>query len=258
MEKRLRFNEDEANYDKYRPLYPTELFDDIIRYSGVDLRSRLIEIGIGTGQATSRFLELGCEVTGIELGDRLAAFVREKYKMYPNFKVINEDFLSYASRDCEKECDLIYSATAFHWLPEPECYEALKHLIRRGGTVALFWNHPFTCREGDESNAASNEVYKALRPSDKKQIEFSEQDTHQRITALKNAGFTDIECHLYKRVRRLCCEEYIGLLNTYSDHRALPAEVKDEFERQMIAAINSVGGFISIYDTLDLYLARLP
>ena len=35
MDLRLTFNEDEHNYDKYRPTYPEELFLDIINYSHI-------------------------------------------------------------------------------------------------------------------------------------------------------------------------------------------------------------------------------
>ncbi len=33
MDKRLTFNEDVENYDKWRPTYCKELFNDIIQYS---------------------------------------------------------------------------------------------------------------------------------------------------------------------------------------------------------------------------------
>ena len=46
------------------------------------------------------------------------------------------------------------------------------------------------------------------------------------------------------------------MLNTYSDHRALPRELKNAFERDMLDALRAVGGAIRIYDTQDLYLAR--
>jgi hypothetical protein len=53
-------------------------------------------------------------------------------------------------------------------------------------------------------------------------------------------------------------EEYIGLLNTYSDHSVLEPGLKKRFEEEMRGAINAVGGSINIYDTVVLYLARNP
>nr|WP_312576947.1 hypothetical protein [Sedimentibacter sp.] len=56
MDLRLKFNEDETNYDCFRPTYPDELFQDIIDYSSINGESNSLEIGIGTGQATKSIL----------------------------------------------------------------------------------------------------------------------------------------------------------------------------------------------------------
>lgn len=82
MELRETFNTSEENYDRYRPGYPEELFSDIFSYAGLKQGSFVIEIGTGTGQATLPFLKKGCKVTGIELGDRLSEYARQKFGAY--------------------------------------------------------------------------------------------------------------------------------------------------------------------------------
>lgn len=82
MDKRLSFNEDVENYDKWRPAYCDELFKDILAYSQVEKGKKVIEIGIGTGQATKSFLDKGCEVTAIELGKDLAEYSKVKFQEY--------------------------------------------------------------------------------------------------------------------------------------------------------------------------------
>lgn len=57
MERCLTFNENEYLYNKYRPTYPDEVFYEIFSYSNVDANCKLLEIGIGTGQATLPFLK---------------------------------------------------------------------------------------------------------------------------------------------------------------------------------------------------------
>ena len=59
-------------------------------------------------------------------------------------------------------------------------------------------------------------------------------------------------------MRKLSTDEYIHLLNTYSNHRALEPPLKEAFESEMRNALDEVGGFINIYDTVDLYLAQKP
>lgn len=121
MELRETFNEDAANYDRYRPTYPPELFRDIFAYSGIGRGSALVEIGVGTGQATKPFLEAGCEVCGVELGDKLSAFAAGKFRAYDNFTVHCGDFMEFPLEDAS--VDLVYAATAFHWLPQEAAYD---------------------------------------------------------------------------------------------------------------------------------------
>lgn len=254
MNKALLFNEDELNYDKYRPAYPKEVYDEIFSYALLHENSQLLEIGIGTGQATEPFLKAGCKVTAAEIGDKLSAFVGRKYRDYGNFQVINSDFMTGSFKP--SEYDLIYSATAFHWLPMPEKYEKAQGLLKPGGTLALFWNRPFVNRANDETNTASKSVYDKYRPSDKKQAEFNEKDCHKIANELKESGFVNVKSKLFHRIRVLSADEYICLINTYSDHRMLSADIRKHFETDMRNAINSVGGKINIYDTVDLYLAQ--
>ena len=67
MDLRKTFNTDEYNYDRSRPGYPKELFDDIFDYVNLSENCNVLEIGIGTGQATLPFLKQGCNVTAIQL-----------------------------------------------------------------------------------------------------------------------------------------------------------------------------------------------
>lgn len=253
MDLRYTFNEDEKNYDSVRPGYPAELFNDIISYSGADNSSECLEIGAGTGQATEPFLEKGCKVTAIDLGENLCSFVADKFRKYDKFSVINDDFMNYKSE--QYKYDLIFSATAFHWLPDT-AYEKVKTLLKTNGTFALFRNHPYPNRTDDESNLINREVYKKYRPESTVPKEFDEKDCKKIVEKLKNSGFRNIETKLYRRTRTLKSTDYIKLLNTYSDHIALPQEMKQRFDNEMKEKLDRIGGYINIYDTIDLYLAN--
>jgi 16S rRNA A1518/A1519 N6-dimethyltransferase RsmA/KsgA/DIM1 with predicted DNA glycosylase/AP lyase activity len=110
MDLRMKFNEDEANYDKWRPSYVPELYDEIIRYSGIDETKYALEIGIGTGQASLPFLQTKCKLTAIEIGEKLAECSRRKFASFSNFEVVNIDFQNFCADS--NTFDLIYSATA--------------------------------------------------------------------------------------------------------------------------------------------------
>ena len=71
-------------------------------------------------------------------------------------------------------------------------------------------------------------------------------------------GFVDIQYKLYHRVRTFTAAEYVQLVGTYSDHVALEEEKRKRFFAEIRQVIERLGGEISIYDTLDLQLARKP
>ena len=255
MDVRLKFNEDVLNYDKMRPTYVTDLYDDVIRYSNLNSNKKTLEIGIGTGQATQPFLNTGCTLMAIELGENMAKFTREKFSRFDNFNVINYDFETITLDN--NSYDLNYSATAFHWIPEKIGYPKVFDLLKSGGVIALFWNHP--AREEGDFETAIQKVYGKYQTSIKSLVhKFSEEKCLEITETIKKYGFIDVEYKLYHQTRSFDASQYMELLNTYSDHRAMQEEVRVTLEKELSDVINHFGGKIDIQDTIDLYLARKP
>jgi protein-L-isoaspartate O-methyltransferase len=195
-------------------------------------------------------------VTAIELGERLAEFSRRKYASFNNLEVVNTDFESFNGKS--NTYDLIYSATAFHWIPEEIGYKKVFDLLKKGGTLAVFWNHPFINRDDDLLHLEIRKIYNKYRPTDRKIVEFNKADCTRIEEVIKNNGFVNSHSKLFFQTRTLSAEEYVALLNTYSDHRALPENTKSGLEREIASAINDFGGKLHVYDTMDLYLAQKP
>ncbi|UNK16233.1 class I SAM-dependent methyltransferase [Paenibacillus sp. N3/727] len=254
MDKRLTFNEDVKNYEKWRPTYCDKLFKDIIEYSQIEQGKKAIEIGMGTGQATRSFLETGCELTAIELGKDLAEYSKLKFLEYKNFTVCNTAFEEFECPD--DSIDLIYSATAFHWIPEETGYSKVSKLLKTDGTLALFWNRPFVSRENDELHQNIQSIYQKYRPSSTKIVEHDTERYNYRKKTIQAYGFREIVFKLYHLTRRFTSTDYIALLNTYSDHRTMPSSTRVLFENEIREAILRFGDVLYVYDTIDLYLAR--
>lgn len=53
-------------------------------------------------------------------------------------------------------------------------------------------------------------------------------------------------------------EEYTALLGTYSDHIAIEEQKRRKFFSEIERAIHHSGGQITLFDTIDLELARKP
>lgn len=254
MDKRFTFNEDVKNYDKWRPTYCKELFNDIIQYSKLNQNKKAIEVGIGTGQATVPFLMTGCDVTAIELGKDLAEYSKEKFKEYKNFSVYNTSFEDFKCDD--NSFDILYSATAFHWIPEEIGYPKGLNILKDGGTLALFWNRPFVNREDDLLHQKIQSIYQKYRPSNDKFIENDTARYNKISKTIQSYGFRDLKVKLYHQARVFNSSSYISLLNTYSDNRSMPESTKQLLYNEIGNAILENGNVLNVYDTIDLYLAR--
>jgi len=251
MDKRFTFNEDVKNYDKWRPTYCKELFNDIIKYSELNQNQKAMEIGIGTGQATIPFLITGCDVTAIELGKDLAEYSKEKFKEYKNLNVLNSSFEDFKCND--NAFDIIYSATAFHWITESIGYPKVLRLLKENGTLALFWNKPFVAREDDLLHQKIQAIYQKYRPSKTNIIENDTARYKSISETIQLYGFRNLEVKLYHQTRIFCSSDYVFLLNTYSDHRSLSSSIKQLFYTDIENVIKENGNILKVYDTIDLY-----
>jgi ubiquinone/menaquinone biosynthesis C-methylase UbiE len=56
LERARTFNGVAAAYDTYRSGYPSELFSDLIAFAKLRPNNRVLEVGCGSGQATTGFV----------------------------------------------------------------------------------------------------------------------------------------------------------------------------------------------------------
>ena len=248
-----------SNYDKMRPGYVDELYQAIFNYTPIDENSNVAEVGSGSGQATLPVLKTGCKLTAVEYGENFSELLKNKFKDFPKFSVVTGKFEE-VSLD-EGVFDLVFSATAFHWVPEKEGYEKVYRMLKKGGAFARFANRPRNCKNepelGEEIQELYNEYYNKqhnIKSGTKKW--FTEEDAKAISLIPEKYGFTDIKYFLFHRERVFTASEYTKLLGTYSDHIAIEESIRKVFFSKIEDAINRHGGTITISDTLDLELAR--
>ncbi len=250
------FDTNAKTYEKLRPDYPSELYEDIFTQIQLNNTSNAVEVGIGGGQATLPILKTGCNLVAVEYGENLSELCREKFKDFPNFKVVTSKFEDYNSEN--ESCDLIYSASAFHWIPEEIGYAKVFEMLKSGGIFARFANHPFKDLSRPELWNEIQKIYSIYMPNSKSPDEYTEINAESRAKIAEKYGFVDISYKLYHRTRNFSASEYSKLLGTYSDHIALPDNICNEFHSKIEQAINNHGGTITIYDNIDLQIARKP
>ena len=70
-----------------------EVINEIIEESNISDEDLIIEIGPGLGTLTSKLLENAKKVIAIELDKKMIKILEERFKLYNNLEIINEDVL---------------------------------------------------------------------------------------------------------------------------------------------------------------------
>ena len=214
-------------YEKMRPEYVPALYEDLFQYKQLDASSHAIEVGIGGGEATLPILKTGCKVTAVEYGSNFAALCRHKFREFPAFSVVTSKFEDFTYEN--NSCDLIYSATAFHWVPEEIGYQKVFELLKSGGAFARFANHPYKDKGREALHQAIQKVYDIYMPNSSEGSEYDEQSAKKLAEIAEKYGFVDISYKLYHRTRTFNAAEYTALLGTYSDHMVIEEEKEKGF-----------------------------
>lgn len=250
------FDHAAMDYDQSRPAYVKEIYEDIFRYQPITPHSHVLEIGLGTGKASRPVLDTQCCFVGIEPGEQLANLARKRYQDYRNFTLFNQTLQEFSGSDTA--FDLIYAATAFHWIPERYGYSRVYDLLKPGGAFARFAYHAGTDKGREAMTAEIQEIYSKYLHLHEPPKEYGREDAKDLAETASRYGFCDTAYRLYSVTKDFTADEYMALLRTYPNHmKAEEADRKMLFEG-IHSAINNHGGIMTVYYTMDLELARKP
>ncbi|MFI0960776.1 class I SAM-dependent methyltransferase [Streptomyces sp. NPDC021080] len=140
------FNEVPELYDRVRPGYPDELFEDLGAITGMDERSSVLEVGCGTGQATRTLAALGCPVTAVEPGADMAALARRRLASFHDVEVETSTFEEWDDRG--RRFDVLVAASSWHWVDPSVAWQRAHDVLCPGGWTALL-GHVVVRRPGE-------------------------------------------------------------------------------------------------------------
>ena len=207
-------------YQGARPGYPAELYDDLIAAADLQAGARLLEVGPGTGQATLPLAERGFRITALELGPRLAVAARRRLTGYDRVRIVQHAFETWQPPDGEG-FDLVYAATAWHWVDPAVGYQLAWRWLRPGGHLAIWTaQHVLPDDDGDPFFRQIQDVYDEIGeglPSDRVFPQPGSLPTDQ--AAIEDSGlFTLVLAKEFIWTRSYTAEQYIALLDTFSSH----------------------------------------
>ena len=253
MEYRRLFDTIPELFDQYRPRYSAELFHELIKYAQIGPGKHVLELGPGTGQATDPILKTGCDYNAIELGEHLYRKMEEKYGSFPNFSIVNDDFITHDFKN--QKFDLIYSAATIQWIPEKIAFEKTFELLVPGGTLAMMLTN------GDyktPNEALYNEIQRGYDAYYKPVVPYSEMHEPFDYRHAVNYGFVCFEKREFHGKRVFNADQYVAYCHTHSDHMAIPEPDQSRLFETLHQAVKNAGDRIVFNDTYVLYLARKP
>ena len=263
-EHRIHFDEITENYEKVRWDYPDQIFSDIITYTGANSKIAL-EIGAGTGKATAPFLNARYNVTAVELGENMSMFLQNKFNDNNMFDVITATFEDVLLDN--SSYDLIYAASAFHWIDAQIGCPKVYRLLKPGGVFALIRNNVLPS-DGEalfeEIQEAYSKHYYSFYTSKERWVNYT-TDYLMSPAGIKHGfgfedmrsfGFNDIVIKLYDKTITYDADKFAALMDTMSDHRVLPEKNREALYAGIKNAINNHGGQYSQNSIFTLYMGR--
>lgn len=251
MEFRKVFDTIPEQFDKYRPRYCAELFAELIEYGEIGPGKTVLELGPGTGQATDPILSTGCDYHAIELGEHLAEMMERKYGRYPNFSIVNGDFINHDFGG--QKFDMIYSAATIQWIPEEIAFSKTFELLKPGGTLAMMLTR------GDyktPNEALYDKIQQVYSKYFKPETEYKHGGF--KYSNAPNYGYTGFERREYYGKREFTADEYVAFSGTHCDHIVISEPYKSELFDGLREAVLEAGDRIVFHDTFVLFLARKP
>jgi SAM-dependent methyltransferase len=228
---RLRATFDAAAglYQEARPDYPDALYAELARAAGTRPGDRLLEIGCATGKATLPLARRGLAITGLEPGPELAAAARRNLAAFPAVRVVPTDFETWAAAPGET-FDLVFAATAWHWIDPAAGFARAWELLVPGGHLAI-WHQGHVFPDGGDPiftqlQPVYDEIGAGAPPGQGRPRPGELPDGLS--PAIEASGLFDISSVAqFDWEVRYDAEGYLRLLDTFSNHIAMAPWQRD-------------------------------
>ncbi len=238
----LAFNDVPHIYTRVRPEYPPTFYDalfEMLPDRGAPIRA--IEVGAGTGQATGPLLARGAQVTAIEIGPRIAAYLEQRFSRQPNLTVITSAFED--APLTEGAWDLVLSATAYHWV-RPDARMTRPHaLLAPGGVLAIIDTLQVASDADRGYFKRSHPIYQKYWPQQQYQDSPDPDVEPPILEEMRASGlFEDVQVHRRRWDQVYSTDASLDLVESYSNTNELAPDARAHFLKDLRAFIETEPG----------------
>ncbi|MFF0718057.1 class I SAM-dependent methyltransferase [Micromonospora sp. NPDC003816] len=230
-------------YDTVRPGYPPEIAGEIVAYHGGTPAS-VVEIGAGTGKATTALARIGAPLTCIEPDPRMAALLAARH---PGVRLHVSTFDQWSPP--AGGVDVLACAMAWHWLDPATRNARARRALAPGGTLAVL-GHRYDYTDPGQ-RAAIRSALHALDPT------VRERPTdwfHQDI--VDHGQFVDVRQEVFRRELPLDRQRYLDLVRTFGPYLSRSPEQQRAGLTVLGRLVDDFGGTVLLDLRTTLVLGR--
>ncbi len=252
------FNTNATIYDGVRPGYPEQLYRDIQTFAGITATTKILEIGAGSGLATSEMAtRWNAHITALEPGADLLNIARKRCRQYQHIRFVPSTFEEYDTRET---FDVIVSATAYHWIDPAVKLTKPAKLLKGGGILAVFWNNYFRDNSPvfDEIQTAYDRFHPTL--SGERDIRQGiREKIRTRIDELRQSqGLQYAQHKEYMVGVPFTTDDYVKLLKTFSPNAVCPPGDIASFYQEIARILGRYGNTIMQPILVNLEILQKP
>lgn len=137
MDNKDRFTNKASVYAKFRPSYPRQFIDYLMREVGMEGKI-IADVGAGTGILTRLLADKAQKVIVVEPNQEMLEVLKEHCRMCTNLTAWEG-----SAEDTglpEQSVDFITVAQAFHWFDKERTKVEFQRILKQNGRVTLVWN----------------------------------------------------------------------------------------------------------------------
>lgn len=252
------FDEVADLYDQARPDHPEQLFDDLFALAEISPeKSRILEIGCGTGQASRPLARRGCRVVCLEPGPNLVRIARRNMAEFPRVTIVNSRFEDFD--EAGPPFDMVLAVTSWHWIDPQVRYKKAASVLRPGGVLAFTWGAHAFPTGFDSFFTEIQKAYEAIGqswegswpPPPPDEV----PDQHEEIES--SGYFEDIRTARHVFITDFTAEQHVALMSTASDHRLMDSTKREYlFSEMRRLHATRPGGIVRKHQLTILHVAR--
>lgn len=240
---RILFDGVASLYDATRQSYPLDVVHELLTTAQLAQGSRVLEVGCGTGQLTSRLAGRGLRITAVDIGAEMVRLARRN--------VVDRDVsfhcASFEEFESTESFDLIVSATAFHWIDPAVAFSKSVALLRPGGWLALLTTGE---RHHEPVRSALRELWIKHHPAAEKWQPSEPWAVLMRATGL----FGDVTELISERPLQLSVSDAVDVECTRATFLSWGLDIRQAFRRDLAALLQN-GPSVEVVQETSLTMA---